>query len=147
MKLKKRIVALFLAFTLMVLAVPNTVFAFDEETNDIKASSYLDMYTAALISKGITGKLTLAYQVFATHDMQKVGVWGIYVRNSNGTIQQFIRGTVANGLLTTNTWYHDGSYTLNLTSGNTYYCTVIVVAEDANGGDTRSITTQQVVCP
>lgn len=145
--MKKRIVALFLAFTLIILVIPNTVFAFNEEPNDTKASSYLDMYTASLISKGITGKLTLAYQVFATHNMQKVGIWGIYIRNSNGTIHQFIRGTVSNGLLATNTWYHYGSYTLNLTSGNTYYCTVIFVAEDANGGDTRSITTQQVVCP
>lgn len=145
--MKKRIILIFLASLIVVLSLSNMVYAHEDDSNSTKASSYLSMYTASLTSKGISGKLNLSYQVFATHDMQKVGIWGIYVRNSNGTIQQFIRGTVANGLLTTNTWYHYGSYTLNLTSGNTYYCTVIVVAEDANGGDTRSITTQQVVCP
>lgn len=145
--MKKRIMAMILAITIVVSFMPHTVFAQEEESNDTKASSYLSMYTASLSSKGITGKLTLAYQVFATHDMEKVGVWGIYIRNNDGSIHQFIRGTTSNGLLATNTWYHYGSYTLNLTSGNTYYCTVIFVAEDANGSDTRSITTQHVTCP
>jgi hypothetical protein len=143
---KNRVVAVLLAFAIVVSFLPHAVFA-QEESHDTKASSYLNMYTASLSSKGITGKLTLTYQVFATHDMDKVGVWGIFVRNNDGTIHQFIWGTTANGLLATNTFHHLGNYTLNLTSGNTYYCTVIFVAEDANGSDTRSITTQHVTCP
>ena len=145
--MKNRIIAMLLAFTIVVSFMPHTVFAQEEESNDTKASSYLNMYTASLSSKGITGKLTLAYQVFATRDMEKVGVWGIIVRNNDGTIYQIIWGTTANGLSTTNTWYHYGSYTLNLTSGNSYYCSVIFIAEDSNGGDTRRITTQHVTCP
>ena len=145
--MKKRIAMLFVIITLVISLVPCSVYAFDDVPNNTKASSYLDMYGASLTSKGVSGKLTLTYQVFATHDMVKVGVWGIYVRNNNGTLLQFIRGTTANGLLVSNEWYHIGNYTLNLTSGNTYYCTVIFVAEDANGSDTRSITTQHVVCP
>lgn len=145
--MNKRIIALLLALAIVVSITPYTVFALEDVSNGTKASSYLDMYTASLSSKGITGKLTLAYQVVATHNMVKVGVWGIVVRNNDGTIHQFIRGTTANGLLVSNDWYHLGNYTLNLTSGNTYYCTVIVVAEDAYGSDTRSITTQQIVCP
>lgn len=145
--MKNRIIALFLALILVVSFVPCTVFALGEAPNDAKASSYLDMYGATLYSKGISGKLTLSFQVFATHNMDKVGVWGIIVRNNDGTIHNIIWGTTSNGLLDSNTWFHVGSYTLNLTSGNTYYCTVIVIAEDANGGDTRRITTQHVTCP
>lgn len=145
--MKKRIVAVLLSFVIVVSFVPFSAFSYEDELNDTKASSYLNMYTASLSSKGITGKLTLAYQVFATHNMDKVGVFGIIVRNNDGTIHNIIWGTTSNGLLNSNTWFHAGSYTLNLTSGNTYYCTVIFVAEDANGGDTRSITTQHVTCP
>ena len=93
--MKKRIIALFLALILVVSVVPCTVFALGEAPNDTKASSYLDMYGASLYSKGVSGKLTLTYQVFATHNMDKVGVWGIYVRNNDGSIHQFIRGIIA----------------------------------------------------
>ena len=79
--------------------------------------------------------------------MTKVGVAGIIVRNNDGMIHSIIWGSTSNGLLGTNTWFHIGSYTLNLTSGNTYYCSVIVIAKDANGSDTRTITTQHVTCP
>lgn len=145
--MKKRIIAVLIAFAIVVSFTPCTAFAEEQYPNDAKASSYLNMYTASLSSKGITGKLTLAYQVFATHDMDDVGILEIIVRNNDGTIHQVIWGTTANGLLSTNSWYHLGSYTLNLTSGNTYYCTVVVIAEDSNGGDTRRITTQHVTCP
>lgn len=145
--MKKRIIALFLAFVITVSFVSPSVFAHEEELDNINESGYLNMYSASLTSKGDTGKLNLSYVVYATDDMIKVGVWGIFVRNNDGTIHRIIWGTTANGLLAANTWYHLGSYTLNLTSGNTYYCTVFFVAEDANGSDTRRITTQHVTCP
>lgn len=145
--MKKRILAVLLVFAIVVSFFPFSAYSFEDESNDIKASSYLNMYTASLSSKGISGKLTLTFEVFATHNMDKVGLFGIIVRNNDGTIHKIIWGTTSNGLLATNTFYHLGNYTLNLTSGNTYYCTVIFVAEDANGGDTRSITTQHVTCP
>ena len=144
--MKKRVISVLLAFVIVASFLPYSSFA-DEEPNNPKASSYLNMYSASLSSKGVTGKLNLAFQVFATHNMSKVGVWGVYVRNSDGSIYQYIWGTTGNGLIATNTWFHAGSYTLNLISGNTYYCSVIVVAEDANGSDTRMITTQTVTCP
>lgn len=145
--MKKRIIAILLVIAIVGLSVPYSAVAYENDPNDAKASNYLSMYTASLSSKGISGKLTLAYQVFATHDMDEVGIFGIIVRNNDGTIHQIIWGTTSNGLLAANTWYHYGSYTLNLTSGNTYYCTVIFIAGDANGSDTRSIATQHVTCP
>ena len=145
--MKKQFIAMLLVFAIVISFLPCIVFAHEEETNDSKASSYLNMYSASLSSKGITGKLTLAFQVFATHTMDIVGVWGIIVRNNDGTIHNIIWGTNSNGLLASDEWFHVGSYTLNLTSGNTYYCSVIFIAEDANGGDTRRITTQHVTCP
>lgn len=144
--MKKRIVSVLLALAIVVSLVPFSAFA-NEEEQDNRASSYLNMYTAALISKGIVGKLTLAFQVVATDDMDTVGVLEIIVRNNNGTIHSIILGSTTNGLLDSGTWIHAGSYTLNLTSGNTYYCTVVVIAQDANGGDTRRIITQRVTCP
>lgn len=144
--MKKRLIAMLLAFIIVASIVPYSVFA-QEEPNGEKASNYLNMYSASLYSKGVTGKLTLTFEVFATDDMDRVGVLEIIVRNNNGTIHSIIWGTTTNGLLDTNTWFHAGSYTLNLTSGNTYYCTVVVIAQDANGGDTRRITTQHVTCP
>ncbi|MBQ1389688.1 MAG: hypothetical protein IIY78_08690 [Clostridia bacterium] len=144
--MKKKIVSILLALILMISSMPVTVSA-QEEEDDPRASSYLNMYSASLTSLGVTGELNLAYQVFATDDMVDVGVFCLIVRNSNGTIHQTIWGSTANGLLAANTWYHVGDYTLNLTSGNTYYCSVYFIAEDANGSDVRKITTQLAVCP
>lgn len=143
--MKKRIVAMILAFILMISSMPVTVSA--QEEDDPRASRYLNMYSASLTSFGVTGQLNLAYEVYATDDMVDVGVFCLIVRNSNGTIHQTIWGSTTNGLLAANTWYHLGDYTLNLTSGNTYYCSVYFIAEDANGSDVRKITTQLAVCP
>ncbi len=143
----KRFIALFLAVVLVFLLMPFSAFAEEEETGEPRASYYLNMYSASLYSRGVTGKLQLAFEVIATGNMTMVGVFGIIVRNNDGTIHSIIWGSTSNGLVATNTWFHIGSYTLNLTSGNTYYCSVIVIAKDANGSDTRTITTQQVTCP
>lgn len=145
--MKKRIIAVFLAFLLVVSFVPFSAFAEEKGTDEPRSSSYLDMYSAALYSRGVSGKLQLEFEVFATGNMTKVGVYGIFVRNNDGSIHSVIWGSTSNGLLDTNTWFHAGSYTLNLTSGNTYYCSVIVIAKDGNGSDTRTITTQHMTCP
>ena len=143
--MKKKIVSILLALILMISSMPVTVSA-QEEEDDPRASSYLNMYSS-LDAFGVTGQLNLAYEVYATDDMVDVGVFCLIVRNSNGTIHQTIWGSTTNGLLVANTWYHLGDYTLNLTSGNTYYCSVYFIAEDANGSDVRKITTQLAVCP
>lgn len=145
--MNKRILSVLLAVVMLLTIVPFSAIATGDEPGSEKASSYLNMYTAGLNSTGASGKLTVTYQVVATRFMDNVGVFGILVRNNDGTIHSTIWGSTANGLLGANTWYHAGEYTLNLTSGNTYYCTIIVIAEDANGSDTRKITTSRVVCP
>lgn len=145
--MKQRIVAVMLTFAVIISIVPFAVFADEKDINGEKSSYYLNMYTAALYPKAETGKVDVAFEVIATDDMDYVGVIEIIVRNNNGTIHNIVWGSTTNGLLDTNTWFHVGSYTLNLTSGNTYYCTVVVLARDANGGDTRRITTNHVVCP
>lgn len=145
--MKKRIIAVFLAFVLVIPLVPFSASAEDEVTSEPRASYYLDKYNASLYSKGISGKLQLTFEVIATGYMTQVGVAGIIVRNNDGTIHRIIWGTTSNGLLDTNAWFNIGSYTLNLTSGNTYYCSVIVIAKDANGSDSRTITTQHITCP
>ncbi len=143
----RRITAGLLAFVIMISLIPNSAFAQSNDENDTRASSYLNMYSAALYPKSVSGKVDVAFEVFATGNMERVGVLEIIVRNNDGTIHNIIWGSLSNGLLDTNTWFHAGVYTLNLTSGNTYYCTVVVLARDANGGDTRRITTNHVVCP
>lgn len=145
--MNKRVISTLLAIVLLLTFVQFPAFATEENVDSDRASSYLNMYRASLCPSGTSGKLALDFEVVATGYMDSVGVFGIFVRNNDGTIHSTIWGSTANGLLDSNTWMHAGEYTLNLTSGNTYYCTVIVVASDANGGDTRKITTSRVVCP
>lgn len=145
--MNKRVISTFLAFMLLLTIIQFPAFATGDDSNGDRASSYLNMYSAELYASGTSGKLELEFEVVATGFMDSVGVFGIFVRNNDGTIYRTIWGSTANGLLDTNTWYHAGEYTLNLTSGHTYYCTVIVIARDANGSDTRKIITSQVTCP
>lgn len=145
--MKNRVISTFLAFMLLLTIIHFPALAAEDDSGDDRASSYLSMYGAELYTTSTSGKLDLNFQVVATGTMDSVGVMSIIVRNNNGTIHSTIWGSTANGLLDSNTWLHAGDYTLNLTSGNTYYCTVVVIARDANGSDTRKITTSRVVCP
>ena len=145
--MKKRVISLILLAFILLPLFSFIVSAEELELEEARGSSYLNMYGAGLHNPSVQGKLDLTFRVVATDYMDTVGVMCIFVRNSNGTIHQIIWGTTSNGLLDSNTWYHAGVYRLSLTSGNTYYCNVIVIAGDANGSDTRTVTTQQVVCP
>lgn len=145
--MNKRVISTILVLVMLLTTVPFSAFAAEEESGDDRASSYLNMYSAELYSTGTSGKLFVEFVVVATGFMDSVGVFGIIVRNNDGSIHSIVWGSTSNGLLDSNTWYHAGDYTLNLTSGNTYYCTVIVIAGDANGSDTRKIITSRVVCP
>lgn len=145
--MNKRLLSVFLAFAMVISFVPFSVFATGDDPGDERSSSYLNMYSAELYATGTSGKLEVEFEVIATGYMDSVGVFGIFVRNNDGSIHSTIWGSTSNGLLDSNTWFHVGEYTLNLTSGNTYYCTVIFIARDANGSDTRKIITSRVVCP
>lgn len=144
----KRIIPICLTVVL-ILSVFSTMLSANEVPSDeINASNYLNSYAATLYSEGITGQLELSYQVYAKNYMTSVGVYKIVVRNSNGTIYKTIWGSTANGLLASNAWYHCDDYTITgLVSGNTYYCSVTVIAENSSGGDTRTVTTSLVTCP
>ena len=143
---KKKIIAILLAVTMLMAALPVSVFAAEAEPEETRASDYLNAYSIYLTT-GTIGHLKLVYSVQATGMMTSVGVFSITVRNNDGSIHQIIWGSTSNGLLKANSWYNIGSYTLNLTSGNTYYCTVKIIAKDATGGDTRSVITSRVTCP
>lgn len=145
--MKKKVISTLLAVLLLLSVFPHPVFATEDEAEHERLSDYLNMCFAELYPSGTSGKLDLAFEVVATGNMNSIGVVSITVRNNNGSTHSTIVGSIANGLLDSNTWYHTGEYSLNLTSGNTYYCTVILGASDANGGDSRKITTSHVVCP
>lgn len=142
----KKIIALFLVAALLVAALPASVLAEKAEPENTRASSYLSAYSTYL-KAGTAGKLRLPFVVQATGMMTQVGIFSIVVRNSDGSIYQTIWGSTANGLLKANGFYHTGVYTLNLISGNSYYCTVKFIAKDASGSDTRSMITSVVTCP
>ncbi len=144
----KRIVSICLVAVLILAACPLKVSANENPSDDINASSYLNSYAATLYSQGETGKLELSYQVYAKNYMTSVGIYKIVVRNANGSVYKTIWGTTTNGLLGSNAWYHCDEYTITgLVSGNQYYCSVTVIAENSSGGDTRTITTSLVTCP
>lgn len=144
--MKKRIIAIGLALALLLAALPTGACAEEAETDETRASNYLNAYTAYLTA-GTTGHVRVNFAVYATNYMDIVGVFSITVRNDDGTIHQIIWGSTANGLERANYWCHANTYTLNLVSGNTYYCNVKVIAQDASGSDTRTITTSRITCP
>lgn len=143
----KKMLAGMLAFAILLSIVPMAVYAQAPEGDDINASYYLSSYGVLLYSNGTSGKLKLDYEVYATNTMNTVGVYKIVVRKANGSVYKTIWGSTANGLEASNTWYKVGTYTLSLASGNSYYCDVTVIAANASGSDTRTITTSLVTCP
>ena len=144
----KKVISLSLALVLLICAFPVTSHAVAPVQDEIEASYYLSEYGATLYSDGTTGKLKLAYQVYAKSTMSLVGVYRITVKKSDGTVVKTIWGSTTNGLLKANYWCHFGTYTITgLTSGTTYYCVVTVIAKNSSGSDTRSITTSLVTCP
>lgn len=145
--MNKRVLTILLVFALLLSALPVTTNAAGPDEDEIEASNYLTLYGATLYSEGITGELKLWYQVCARETMNSVGISKILVKKSNGTIVQTIWGSTANGLLAANSIFHSGTYSLNLTSGNTYYCVVTVIAKNSGGSDTRTVTTTTLTCP
>jgi hypothetical protein len=145
--MSKKLCSIALALVLLVTACPFAASANEVVPDEIDASYYLSMYGAYLYSTGTPGKLKLAFQVYATGTMTKVGIYRILLRKSDGTVNQTIWGSTTNGLQAANTWFHTGDYTMTMVSGDTYYCTVTVVAQNSSGGDTRTITTNVITCP
>ena len=145
----KRTFAVILVISMLFAACPVVPItsASDVIPEEINASNYLSSYSATLYSTGTTGKLKLAYQVYAKNYMTKVGIYSMVVRNSDGSVYQTIWGSVANGLQASNALYHVGTYNLSLISGHSYYCVVTVIAKNSSGSDTRTITTSLVTCP
>lgn len=112
-----------------------------------RASAYLSRYIATLSEGTASGQLDIAFSVTASGVMTKVGVSRIDIYRANGSFVTSISGSTANGLLTSSSMHHSGTYTYNGISGISYYAKVTVYAGNATGSDSRTITTFTVKAP
>ena len=134
-------VAIILSLALSISLFPAAVFA------DNLSSPYIFMTSASLSQGSSAGKICVNYSITGMGRMDSIGVSSIAVYKSNGTLYTTIYGSVANGLIKTNTMVATGSYEISCTAGYSYYCDVTLIASKDGGYDTRTIQTGTVVAP
>lgn len=111
-----------------------------------RASDYLSFYDA-WASTGARREVIISFDVLATDYMDLVGSTYIVVQEKNGSNWTGVAsyfGSVANGILASDTDAHAGSITYIGTSGHQYRARVTVYAEDSRGNDSRTVTTNTV---
>jgi len=131
----KRYISLTLCLILMV-----SLFAFPTKAATY-ASDYLQNYNASLSTGSRSGQLDLLFSVSACDSMTTIGISSIAVYTAGGTYVKTISGSTSNGLLASNTFKHEGMYTISATPGQEYYLYLTFVARDAHGGDSKQYTT------
>ena len=137
----KRALSIVFAFaiTLSLLSVP--VFG------EINSSAYIAAFGANLSQGSSAGKLDVSYSITGKGQMDSIGVLWINVYRSSGILYTVIAGSTANGLVLNNSVTAMGTYTVNCTAGNSYYCEVTLFASKDGGGDSRTVQTTPVVAP
>lgn len=115
-------------------------------TASARASLYLTEYSAFIKAGTKTGELRINYDVLATKTVSSVGVSKIVIYTASGNKVTTITGSTSNGLLRSG-GTNMGTYSYTATSGSYYYAEVTVYAGDANGSDSRTITTATVKAP
>ncbi len=138
----RRVLSILLAIALMLTtALPGLAV-------EPRASEYIDTYMAVLNSGTESGVMRLSYCVMsAKSDITRIGVYKYILYKSDGSYVRTVYGTVANGLLRTSGMSVNTSVSISGTSGESYYAVVTLIVGDANGSDTRTVTTATVVCP
>lgn len=108
---------------------------------DTRSSDYLRSYNASLSTGSNSGELSLRFSANARSSMVSVGVSKITVYSSDGTFVKTISGSTSNGLLASNTSNHSGTYSISVTSGQSYYLQITFMAKNSSGSDSKTFTT------
>lgn len=140
LKMKKMIAFALVLATLCSVTMP--VFASDRSGDSdvsVHASEYLNAYSAGITAG--TGSVTVSFSVTATGYMTSLGASRIDIYTSSGSLAKTFYGSTTNGMLVSNKSIHAASMTYSAAkSGTKYYAVVTVKASNANGGDSRSVT-------
>ena len=141
--MKKRIISILVIVSILFAVLP--VFSVMAESRE---SNYITNYIALLSAGSSSGELTLTYRIkTTTAGMTRLGVLAIFVYRTDGSLARTIIGSVSNGLMQTSGYTASGTYSFNCEPGESYYCNVTFIAENASGSDVRDRTTNTVVAP
>lgn len=105
------------------------------------SSDYLKSYDASLSTGSQAGELSLDFSVSARSSVKTIGISSIAVYTSGGTYVKTINGSISNGLLASQTFCHEGTYTVDVTPGQSYYLRLTFAARDTYSGDSKSYIT------
>ena len=133
---------------LIIMAILVTAFPLSNVIAESRASNYLSSYTARLTCGSDSGEICISYfaRTSAT-GITRLGILAIFVYRMDGSIAKTIIGNTSNGLLQTSGSVISGTYSFNCEPGESYYCNVTFIAENASGSDVRDRTTNTVVAP
>jgi len=137
--LKKRVVALVLAF-MMIVSVGSVASA--------RASDYLSSYTVALDALG-NGEMEIFFDVDGTGTMTKIGAQVLYVDEYvNGAWSPYLTLAAVDNddFYGYNTAGHIGLAYFDGTPGVKYRVTLVAYARNSSGSDTGSVTSPAVYC-
>ena len=138
----KRIIAIILVAALLVAAYSADIFATDAEAAGPRSSTYISGYSATLSTGTQKGEVVLTFFISSGRtDLTKIGINNIVVYRENGTKVRSVGGSFENGLLKANARSYTSSYSLILTTGESYYMVITFVAGNASGVETRTFTT------
>lgn len=106
-----------------------------------RASDYLKLYSAALITGDSRGQLELNYNVSAKTTVTSIGVSKIELYTADGDRVKTIYGSTSNGLMYSSGLSHYDTYTISATAGEEYYAVVTFKAGNSSGSGTGTYTT------
>ena len=124
----------------LVLLIPVTAFATDENSVIPRASYYLDAYNTYICDVG-NGRIQIWYEVAGTGDMDEIGVLSIelYEVNNDGSltwVKTFLHENHSS-MLAYDDYYHYSYVSYQGSSSKTYKAYVCIWAGKNGSGDTR----------
>ena len=106
-----------------------------------RASNYLKLYGATLVTGDSRGQLELNYNVSAKTIVTSIGVSKIELYTADGDYVKTIYGSTSNGLMYSSGLSHYDTYTISATAGEEYYAVVTFKAGNSSGSGTGTYTT------
>lgn len=142
----KRLLVLCCVLAICVCAVVPVLAENITETPSRRASKYFVREEAYVLTTS-SGNIVVEFSIGAKDYMSKLGASSIVIQKKEGTSWtdvSTISGSTANGMLTTDKVNYSSSITYHGTVGKEYRAVVTLYAEDSNGSDSRTITTNAV---
>ena len=106
-----------------------------------RASNYLKLYGATLVTGDSHGQLDLNYNVSAKTMVTSIGISRIDLYTADGDYVKTIYGSTANGLMYSSGLSHYDIYTISATAGEEYYAEITFKAGNSSGSDTGTYIT------